>query len=45
MAIASAIKPEAACASVAPAALKPFSTTAKELAKPTSAVTQPARIG
>ena len=45
MAIASAIRPEAACASFAPAASRPRSTTAKELAKPTKAVTRPAATG
>ena len=37
----SAISPEAACASVAPTPVRPCSTTAKELAKPTKAVSRP----
>ena len=45
IAIESIIRPDAACASLAPTAVKPLSTTAKELAKPTKAVTTPAPIG
>src|ERR1700677_712577 len=45
IAIESIIKPDAACASLAPTAVKPLSTTAKELAKPTKAVTTPAPMG
>ena len=45
MAIASAIRPEAACASLAPTAESPLRTTANELAKPTKAATTPATTG
>ena len=36
-----AISPEAACASLAPTPVSPCSTTAKEEAKPTKAVSRP----
>ena len=45
IAIESAIKPDAACASLAPTAVRPFRTTAKELAKPTKALATPAAMG
>ena len=45
IAIASAIRPDAACASLAPTADSPLRTTANELAKPTKAATTPAATG
>jgi hypothetical protein len=41
MAMDSAISPDVACASLAPAATMPCTTTAKELAKPTNATSRP----
>ena len=45
IAIVTAMRPDAACASVAPAADRPFRITAKVLAKPAKAVTSPAEMG
>ncbi|MCY1241060.1 hypothetical protein D9M72_539430 [compost metagenome] len=41
MEIDNAISPEAACASLAPTPVRPCNTTAKELAKPTKAISRP----
>jgi hypothetical protein len=38
-------RPEAACAGVAPAAVSPCSTMAKDEAKPTTAARKPAKMG
>ncbi len=43
IAMASAVRPEAACAAVAPTAVSPWRTTAKEDAKPTKAASSPAK--
>src|SRR5271170_4747947 len=45
IAMESAIKPDAACASLAPTDVRPLRTTAKELAKPTKAAATPAAMG
>ncbi len=45
IAIDSAIRPDAASASVAPTAASPLRTTAKDEANPTKAATRPAVIG
>ena len=45
MPMLAAIRPEAACAWVAPTAVSPFSTTAKEDAKPTMATISPGKTG
>src|SRR5579863_4816084 len=44
MAIDSAIRPEAASASLAPIAVRPLSTTGKDEAKPTKEATRPATM-